>query len=110
MQALKENPEYINYIHVAAVAPLLGLTGWTAKKVVEPKADETEEKRAANLKLLGKLGNALMIIAVIVLLFHAWTAKKKLDAKKPEEAAADDDDDEEEASEGYQRRSKKHNK
>lgn len=70
-KTLGEHPEYINYAHIGLVAPLLGFAGFSMHKASQGDASAT-----GRLKMLGF---ALMIIAVIILVFHGYRVWKHME-------------------------------
>ena len=98
-KALYENPSAVNYVHVAVVAPLLGYAGWKVHEV---------SKRGGKAAELKNIGLALMILAVIVLLYHVYRVyQKKENNSCGSDNSGNGDNSGGETAEGYQRRAKR---
>lgn len=65
----QDHPEVVNLVHIGLVAPLLGFAGLQLKNTAEGKPTSPH---------IGKLGLALIIIAVIILVFHGLQAYNKM--------------------------------
>lgn len=99
-ELLHGNPLTINYIHVGVVAPLLGYAGWKVHEASKLGGS------AADLK---NVGMALLVLAVIVLLYHVYRIYQKKQCSESTDKKVNDLDldTEDDSTEGYQRQAKR---